>query len=147
MTVSVFGSVGRGDAGQDSDVDVAVRLANDFFEGGFDYFSRLETLEQRLSSLLGCKVDAIEEPVRKQSLQVEIDRDRALAFSQSPAPVGGHHRERISHSPLRERDGFEDVRGRSQDLRCGRTLPGADQRSRCKRGDMAVHLMPDRPWQ
>ena len=80
VTASVFGSVARDDAGQDSDVDVAVRLASNFSEGGFDYFSRLDELEQRLSAVLGCKVDVIEEPVRKDRLQVEIDRDRALAF-------------------------------------------------------------------
>jgi predicted nucleotidyltransferase len=80
VTASVFGSVARDDAGQDSDVDVAVRLANNFSEGGFDYFSRLDALEQRLSSILGCKVDVIEEPVRKTLLQLEIDRDRAIAF-------------------------------------------------------------------
>jgi predicted nucleotidyltransferase len=80
VTASVFGSVARDDAGQDSDVDVAVRLASHFSEGGFDYFSRLQELEQRLSIILGSKVDVIEEPVRKAWLQVAIDRDRARAF-------------------------------------------------------------------
>ena len=64
----------------DSDVDVAVRLAENFSVGGFDYFGRLEELEQRLSRMLGCKVDVVEEPVRKQRFQAEIDRDCALAF-------------------------------------------------------------------
>jgi uncharacterized protein len=80
LTASVFGSVGRDEAGQNSDIDVAVRLASSFSEGGFDYFSQLEELERRLSTMLGCKVDVIEEPVRKERLQVAIDRDRALAF-------------------------------------------------------------------
>jgi uncharacterized protein len=80
VSASVFGSVARNDAGLDSDVDVAVRLSQNFSEGGFDYFSRLEELERRLSSILGCKVDVIEEPVRKERLQVEINRDRALVF-------------------------------------------------------------------
>jgi len=30
--------------------------------------------------MLGCKVDVIEEPVRKERIQTGIDRDRALAF-------------------------------------------------------------------
>jgi uncharacterized protein len=80
VSASVFGSVARDEAGMDSDVDVAVRLSKDFSEGGFDYFSRLNELERRLSSILGCKVDVIEEPVRQKRLQVEIDRDRAVAF-------------------------------------------------------------------
>ena len=42
--------------------------------------ARLEDLQKRLSDMLGCRVDVIEEPVRKPRLQAEIDRDRALAF-------------------------------------------------------------------
>jgi predicted nucleotidyltransferase len=80
VKASVFGSVARDEAGVDSDLDLAVRLSADFSTGGLDYFSRLEELERRLSGILGCKVDVIEEPVRKQRLQVEIDRDRALVF-------------------------------------------------------------------
>jgi predicted nucleotidyltransferase len=79
LSVSLFGSVARG---EDSahDVDVAVRLGENFSEPGIHYFSRLSELEGRLSGILGCKVDVIEEPVRKQRFQTEIDRDRALAF-------------------------------------------------------------------
>jgi hypothetical protein len=80
LSASIFGSVARGDACEDSDIDVAVRLSNDFSQGGFDYFARLENLQKRLSAMLGCRVDVIEEPVRKWRLQAEIDRDRAIAF-------------------------------------------------------------------
>jgi predicted nucleotidyltransferase len=80
VSLSVFGSTARGDADPDSDVDVAVRLADDFSRGGFDYFGRLEELEERLSRILGCKVDVVEEPVRKAGFQRQIDTDRALAF-------------------------------------------------------------------
>jgi uncharacterized protein len=83
ITASVFGSVARDEVGMDSDVDVAVRLSKDFSEGGFDYFSRLNELERRISSILRCKVDVVEEPVRQKRLQVEIDRYRAVAFQQS----------------------------------------------------------------
>jgi predicted nucleotidyltransferase len=79
-SASVFGSVARGDAGPDSDVDIAVRLGDTFSTGGFDYFARLEDLHRRLSAILGCDVDVIEEPVRKPRLQAEIDRDRTLVF-------------------------------------------------------------------
>ncbi len=75
----MFGSVARGDAGQDSDVDLAVRLSENFSRGGFDYFGRMDELE-RLSAILGCKVDVIEEPARKERLQAAIDRDRIRAF-------------------------------------------------------------------
>jgi predicted nucleotidyltransferase len=78
-SVSLFGSVARGEDSA-GDVDLAVRLGEGFSAPGLNYFSRLAELEGRLSGMLGCKVDVIEEPVRKQRFQREIDRDRALAF-------------------------------------------------------------------
>jgi predicted nucleotidyltransferase len=78
-SVSLFGSTARGES-DPADVDIAVRLAESFSRDGLDYFGRLEDLEQHLSRLLGCKVDVVEEPVRKERFQKEIDRDRALAF-------------------------------------------------------------------
>lgn len=79
VSLSLFGSMARGDSNP-RDIDVAVRLGAKFSRGGLDYFGRLEELEQYLSKLLGCRVDVIEEPARKESLQQEIDRDRAVAF-------------------------------------------------------------------
>lgn len=78
-SVSLFGSVARGEDSP-GDVDLAVRLGEGFSAPGLNYFSRLSELEGRLSGMLGCKVDVIEEPVRKQRFQRQIDRDRALAF-------------------------------------------------------------------
>ena len=77
--MSLFGSVARGE-NPTQDVDVVVRLGENFSKPGLDYFSRLEEFELRLSEILGCKVDVVEEPVRKPRLQREIDRDRAIAF-------------------------------------------------------------------
>ena len=79
VSVSIFGSTARGEP-DPGDVDIAVRLAETFSHGGFDYFGRLEELEQQLSQLLGCKVDVVAEPVRRERFQKAIDRDRALAF-------------------------------------------------------------------
>jgi hypothetical protein len=79
VSVSLFGSLARGE-NPAHDVDVVVRLGKNFSERGLDYVSRLDDLEQRLSEILGCRVDVVEEPVRKERLQREIDRDRALAF-------------------------------------------------------------------
>lgn len=62
------------------DVDVAIRLNGNFSEPGLDYFARLTDLEGRLAGILGCKVNVVEEPVRRKRFQDEIDRDRALAF-------------------------------------------------------------------
>jgi len=49
----------------------------------------MEELERRLSKILGCKVDVVEEPVRKERFQKEIDRDRTLAFLHSEFLVIG----------------------------------------------------------
>jgi len=78
-SVSLFGSVARGEDAA-GDVDLAVRLGDGFSAPGLDYFTRLGELEGRLSGILGCKVDVVEEPVRKKRFQTEIDRDRAIAF-------------------------------------------------------------------
>jgi predicted nucleotidyltransferase len=79
LSLSLIGSVARGEVPA-HDVDVVVRLADNFSAPGLDYIVRLDNLEQRLSEILDCKVDVIEEPVRKARFQREIDKDRALAF-------------------------------------------------------------------
>ncbi|MGA2119161.1 MAG: nucleotidyltransferase domain-containing protein [Bryobacteraceae bacterium] len=79
LSVSLFGSVARGEE-VTHDVDVAVRLGEGFSAPGLHYFSRLSEIEGRLCEILGRGVDVIEEPVRKERLHAEIDRDRALAF-------------------------------------------------------------------
>jgi uncharacterized protein len=79
LGLSLFGSVARGE-NPSHDVDVAVRLGKNFSAPGLNYFSRLNELEDRLAGILGCKVDIVEEPVRKKRFQEEIDRDRTLAF-------------------------------------------------------------------
>ncbi|NDJ11892.1 MAG: DNA polymerase III subunit beta [Acidobacteriia bacterium] len=78
-SASVFGSMARNEP-DPADVDIAVQLTKDFSSGGFHYFGRLEALEQQLTEWLGCRVDVVEEPVRRAQFQFEIDRDRALAF-------------------------------------------------------------------
>jgi uncharacterized protein len=76
---ALFGSVARGET-RAHDIDVAVRLGESFSRPGLDYFSRLEDLQRRLSIVLGCRVDVVEEPVRNPRLQRKIDRDRVIAF-------------------------------------------------------------------
>ena len=78
-TVSLFGSVARGDSSRDSDVDLAVSLDDRFSKGGFDHFAKLEALREELSAMLGVSVDIVEEPVRTPRLQAAIERDRVVA--------------------------------------------------------------------
>jgi predicted nucleotidyltransferase len=79
-SLSVFGSVARGDSGEDSDVDVVVRLDEEASRGGFAYFGRLDALTRRLTDILGRPVDVIAEPVRKDRLRRAIKSESALAF-------------------------------------------------------------------
>jgi predicted nucleotidyltransferase len=74
--LSLFGSVARGEAGPESDIDLAAEIDR---TAGFDLFG-LVALERRLSEVLGRKVDLTLEPVEKQRLQANIDRDRRRAF-------------------------------------------------------------------
>jgi hypothetical protein len=46
-----------------------------------DYFWQKQQLEERVARMLGCGVDVVEEPVSKARFQLEIDRDRILAFA------------------------------------------------------------------
>ena len=74
--LSLFGSVARGEAGPDSDVDVAVKLDP---TRGIDLFE-LGGLNIRLEHLLGTPIDLVTEPVRRLRFQERIDRDRILVF-------------------------------------------------------------------
>lgn len=77
--LALFGSAARGDRDA-HDVDVAVQLREGFSRPGLDYIRSLDKLDLTLSTILGCPVDVVEEPVRKPRFQREIDRDRVLAF-------------------------------------------------------------------
>jgi hypothetical protein len=80
-SLSLFGSTVRGEADAGSDVDLVVRLREDFAGGGgFAYFGRLEELRERLARILEREVDLIAEPVRKDRLRREIERNRLVAF-------------------------------------------------------------------
>jgi hypothetical protein len=74
--LSLFGSLARGDATVDSDVDLAVEFDP---AARMDLF-RLAALDRRIAEILGRRVDLLPEPVEKPGLRANIDRDRRLAF-------------------------------------------------------------------
>jgi len=78
--LSLFGSVARGDAHAGSDIDVVVHLDRDFSNDGLAYFGAVEDIRERLQELFGVHVDIVTEPVRKESLRAEIERDKIIAF-------------------------------------------------------------------
>ena len=74
--LSLFGSVARGDATGDSDVD----LAAEFDPAAHMDLFRLTALERRIGEILNRRVDLLPEPVEKPRLRANIDRDRRFAF-------------------------------------------------------------------
>lgn len=80
QTLSLFGSVARGEATEGSDVDVVVQLDLDVMGRGLSYFSSLADLKERLQDIVGKPVDIVSEPILKPRLAKEIERDRQFAF-------------------------------------------------------------------
>ena len=74
--LSLFGSVARGEAGADSDVDLAARFDPAAEVGMVKYGAIL----QHLRPVSSAPVDLVGEPARTPRMQAEIDRDRALVF-------------------------------------------------------------------
>lgn len=76
-SLSVFGSVARGEAGPESDVDLAARLAPDAKMTSVDFHGVREFISRTLRS----EIDLIAEPIAfRPSLQREVEADRAVAF-------------------------------------------------------------------
>ncbi len=80
VSLSLFGSAARGEATDESDIDVAVTLDPATTPRGFYYIGRLEELRERLEAVLGRSVDLVPEPAQKPRFQQEIERDRVRAF-------------------------------------------------------------------
>ncbi len=80
VSLSLFGSAARGDATEESDIDLAVTLDPAATPRGFYYIGRLDELRERLEAALGRPVDLVPEPVEKPRFQQEIERDRVRAF-------------------------------------------------------------------
>jgi uncharacterized protein len=75
-SLSLFGSVARGEAHTESDIDLAAELDP---AARIDLL-RLGALERRIAELLGNPVDLLPEPVEQRRLQEKINRDRLRAF-------------------------------------------------------------------
>lgn len=79
-SLSLVGSTARGDEKATSDIDVLVRLEADPARNGFAYFGMIDRLTRRLEAIVRRPVDVIAEPVRKQRLRREVEKDRVVAF-------------------------------------------------------------------
>ena len=74
--IALFGSLARGEAGADSDIDLVAELD----PGARIGLLRLIGLEQRLEELLGRSVDLLAEPIEHPRLRAAVERDRRGAF-------------------------------------------------------------------
>jgi uncharacterized protein len=75
-TLSLFGSVARGEQGPSSDVDISVQLDPEAHLGLF----RFVALQSRLNELLGREVQLLPEPLESPRLQANLERDRRRVF-------------------------------------------------------------------
>ena len=78
--VSLFGSVARGGDTEESDVDVLVKLSEPVRQSGFGYFGVLADLKSMIEKFTGRAVDVLPEPIRKDKLRKNVERERVIAF-------------------------------------------------------------------
>lgn len=76
VRLSLFGSVARNEAGPESDIDLAAELDT---EAEFDLID-LVRLERQFGELFGRPVQILTEPIRKERLRNNVERDRIRAF-------------------------------------------------------------------
>jgi predicted nucleotidyltransferase len=74
--LSLFGSVARNEAGPDSGID----LAAEFDPAARISLLDLVRLERELGELLSREVQILPEPIRKERLRANVERDRIRAF-------------------------------------------------------------------
>jgi uncharacterized protein len=79
-SLALFGSAARDEQRDDSDVDVVVGLIDEARQEGFAYFGRIDRLSRRLAEILARPVDVVAEPIQKDRLRREIEKDRVIAF-------------------------------------------------------------------
>jgi uncharacterized protein len=79
-SLALFGSAARSEQRDDSDIDVVVGLIEEARQEGFAYFGRIDRLAKRLAEILERPVDVVAEPIQKDHLRREIEKDRVVAF-------------------------------------------------------------------
>jgi uncharacterized protein len=73
--LSIVGSLARGDAAEDSDIDISIEI-DPHAHLGLRFFA----LEERLRTLLGHPVQLLSEPAENPRLRANVQRDRVIVF-------------------------------------------------------------------
>lgn len=73
LSLRVFGSVARGEAGPGSDVDLLIELSRRM--GLFGFFA----IQERLEGMLGCRVDLVQADGLKPRVRERVLREAVLA--------------------------------------------------------------------
>ena len=81
LAASLFGSVARGDADIDSDVDLMIRLEERDDLRGLAKIGQIMDARDLLTRVVGRPVDVVTEPIGKARLKSEIERDKIVAFA------------------------------------------------------------------
>ncbi len=79
--MSIFGSLARGEATEESDLDVLVKFSDPIIQSGWGYFSALAILKERLTVITEFNsVDVIAESIEKEKVRRSVERDRTIAY-------------------------------------------------------------------
>jgi uncharacterized protein len=78
--VSVFGSVARGEAGVNSDIDLALDVDPAAIPDGFAFIGYVEDLKRLLAKRLGTDVDVVLLPAERPQLQETLRREAIPAY-------------------------------------------------------------------
>lgn len=79
--MSIFGSVARGEATDESDLDVLVTFSEPVMHSGWGYFTAVEELRALIVGITGVRsVDIVPEPLRRKRFSRSVERDRAIAY-------------------------------------------------------------------
>ncbi len=79
--MSIFGSVARGEATEESDLDVLVKFSDPIIHSGWDYVTTVDDLRKLISGITGASsVDIVPEPMRKERFRRNVERDLTVAY-------------------------------------------------------------------
>ena len=78
--LALFGSQACGEAGESSDVDIAVVFDASVRREALAYFGMRQRVEDRLSAILGLRVDLSDAAMQRETVRDQSERDRIVVF-------------------------------------------------------------------